>query len=110
MLEFHQLYRYWHQVIYSKTRETSEDFYSKNNNKYQIIYLAPNAGKNLPEQTRLRPDDCDKNLPERLPMEIKQLYFNEFIQEWLEKCQQLLEKNHRIREYIAQYQMLCKYL
>jgi len=105
-----QLYRYWHQAIYAKTREVCKDFYSKNNDRYQIIYLVPNAGKQLPEQSYLRPNDWDVNLPETIPMKIKTLFFNEFIQDWLEKCKQSLEKNHRIREYIAQYQMLCKYL
>jgi len=107
-----QLYRYWHQEIYNTTKETEKDFYVSNKYKYQIVYLPPNEGKKYEEQSITKPTDWTENyLPKKLPIEIKTLYFNAFIQEWLENCKKQLPKtNHRIREYINQYQLLCNNL
>ena len=107
-----QLYRYWHQEIYNKTKEIEKDFYVRNKCKYQIVYLTPNEDKKYEEQSITKPEDWTENhLPEKVPIEIKTQYFNAFIQEWLEKCKEQLPKtNHRIREYIIQYQLLCNNL
>ncbi len=106
-----QLYRYWYYAIFSRIKEIEKDFYSKNKDKYQIIYLAPNSNKEISEQSISKPEDWSSNLPDKIPMEIETQYFNDFIQEWLEDCKkQLSETNHRIREYITQYQVLCNNL
>ena len=106
-----QLYRYWYYAIFSRTRETNKDFYSKNKDKYQVIYLAPNTNKEISEQSISKPEDWSSNLPNKIPIEIKTQYFNDFIQEWLEICKKhLSETNHRVREYITQYQILCNTL
>jgi hypothetical protein len=107
-----QLYRYWYQEIYNTTRETKKEFYERNRNKYQILYLSPNENKKYEEQSVTKPIDLtDNHLPKRVPIEIKTTYYNTFFQRWLENCKkQLPETNHRIREYITQYQSLCNNL
>lgn len=107
-----QLYRYWLQEIYSTTKEAHHEFYDRNMDKYQIIYLPPNESKQYEQQSIIKPTDLsDANLPENIPLRIKTIYFNKEIQIWLENCKfQLPEKNHRIREYICQYQSLCNTL
>ena len=108
-----QLYRYWHDAIYLKMRhkEKHKAYFSNNKNKYQLIYLAPNVGKIYEEQTKIKPIDWDENLPQDVPMEIEVLYFDNFIQKWLDNCINCLPAERiRIKEYIVQYQMLCKTL
>jgi hypothetical protein len=107
-----QLYRYWYQEIFNSTKNIDYKFYIENKNKYQIIYLPPNEYKNYEEQSITKPKEwSEKNLPNKIPMDIKILYFNKEIQIWLENCKmQLPEKNYRIREYITQYQFLCNKL
>lgn len=110
-----QLYRYWYRAIYLKTKEVSPEFYKKNKHKYQIIYLAPNSYKCCNEQSLTKPQEdvysLYRGLPNKIPMSIKNLTFDEEIQFWLEECKNMLPKtNHRIREYISQYQLLCKTL
>lgn len=110
-----QLYRYWYQAIYKKTKQLNESFYQNNNDKYKIIYLVPNTYKLFEEHSISKPkDDPDKlykDLPDRIPMEIEIVTFNNHIQEWLVNCISALpENNHRIREYIRQYQSLCNNL
>jgi len=107
-----QLYRYWYQEIYNTTKETEKDFYVRNKCKFQIVYLAPNEDKKFEEQSITKPKDWTENhLPKKVPIDIKTLCFNTFIQEWLENCKkQLPATNHRIREYIIQYQLLCNNL
>lgn len=118
-----QLYRYWYEEIYSLTKMSDRNFYS-NNNKYQIIYLPPNECKTYQGNSILKPNgrpnekplnlksnDLEINLPDKVPMDIKILYFNDFIQKWIENCKkQLPETNHRVREYLTQYQLLCNSL
>ena len=110
-----QLYRYWYKAIYLKTKEIGKEFYSKNKQNYKIIYLSPNSGKQCEEQSIKKPQndqyDIYKGLPEKIPMEITNMNFDYEIQEWLDICNtKVPETNHRIREYISQYQMLCKTL
>lgn len=107
-----QLYRYWLQEIYSTTKEANFEFYENNKDKYQILYLPPSELKQFEQQSTTKPKEIlNVNLPEDLPIGVKTIYFNKEIQFWLEKCKlQLPEKNHRIREYISQYQLLCNNL
>lgn len=110
-----QLYRYWHKAIYLKTKRIERDFYDKNKQNYQIIYLSPNSYKQYEDQSISKPKndqfDTYKGLPERIPMEIIDMTFDKDIQKWLDVCKDKIpETNHRIREYISQYQMLCKTL
>ena len=110
-----QLYRYWYKAIYLKTRAIKEEFYNKNNQKYQIIYLSPNSHKQYDEQSIRKPQndqfDTYNELPDKIPMKIASMTFDNDIQKWLNDCKNVIpETNHRIREYISQYQMLCKTL
>ena len=110
--KLNQLYRYWYQEIYCTTKEKEKEFYTENKCKYQIIYLSPNENKKYEIQSMTKPKEwTERYLPEKVPMEIKIIYFNTDIQKWLENCKKLLpETNHRIREYITQYQSLCNNL
>ena len=48
---------------------------------------------------------------EKIPMEVVNMTFDNDIQTWLDICKtKIPETNHRVREYISQYQMLCKTL
>lgn len=110
-----QLYRYWYKAIYSKTNKCEKDFYDNNKQYFKIVYLSPNSCKQYEEQTVMKPKNDHfqtfKDLPERIPMEIVNMTFNNEIQDWLNNCTIVIpESNHRMREYILQYQMLCKTL
>ncbi len=106
-----QLYRYWHKAIYSRTKEIGTNFYDNNAYRYQVVYLTPNVHKQCEAQSLAKPSDYPDDLPEMMPIKIKTITFDNQIQDWLEKCKSLLpDTNHRVREYISQYQALCKIL
>jgi hypothetical protein len=110
-----QLYRYWCQAIYQNTKDCSKDFYEKNASKYKIIYLVPNEGKHYENHSILKPQENSElnynGLPETVPMDITILKYNKDINEWLNLCLKVLsQNNHRIREYIKQYQVLINNL
>lgn len=107
-----QLYRYWHNNIYLKTKRIDEEFYKLNNDRYQIIYLVPNENKTYDVNITLsKPNYYHSDLPMKLPMEIKYIDFSIQIQEWLEICKKILsEENTRVKEYINQYQLICNNL
>jgi len=106
-----QLYRYWYYEIYCRTERADKEYYLDNKDKYRIVYLTPHK-EECEEQSLSKPADWrNPYLPKKLPMDIDQLCFDVDIQEWLENCKKVLpETNHRIREYITQFQMLCKTL
>lgn len=113
--QLNQLYRYWYQAIFQKTNEYCKTFYERNTHKYQIHYLVPNTYKVLEEHSISKPKEYKgsiyRDLPEKIPMEILMPTFNEHVQSWLNNCLKVLpETNHRIREYIIQYQSLCNNL
>lgn len=115
-----QLYRYWYQNIHRYSEDLDEKYYERNN-RYRIIYLAPNEDKNYSEQTCCKPSkkwfskhgkrcDYDK-LPDKLPLKPVAWTFNGRLQEWLERCMEILDvSNHPVREYIRQYKEYCKTL
>jgi len=107
-----QLYRYWYNHIYRKTKRKDNDFYLENKYRYQILYLTPDSNKHLSDQSISKPEYKEyDNLPLKVPMEIQKFYFNEHIVKWLDDCIGCLpDKNHRVKEYIIQYKMLCKTL
>jgi hypothetical protein len=125
-----QLYRYWYNAVYRRTKSKDENFYNEHKNRYRIIYLTPNENKIYQEQSISKPSKPSKQeyseyseyfgsideyeydgLPEKLPVRIDHWFFNDHIQKWLDECvKRVPETNHRIKEYILQYQTLCKYL
>lgn len=107
-----QLYRYWYNNIYLKTKRADQNFYKEHKDKYQIIYLIPNENKIYDSNITLqKPNYYPENLPIFIPMEIKYLDFTKEIQLWLKNCKaKLPQENTRIMEYINQYQLLCKSL
>lgn len=108
-----QLYRYWYNAIYSKTKNSNKEFYSQNSDRYKIVYLAPTDGKKLELHSITKPKNnmIYFGLPDLIPMDICTHTFNHFVQNWLINCKDKLPPtNYRIREYITQYQMLCNKL
>lgn len=114
-----QLYRYWYKNIH----RCAEDFdakYYKDNNRYRIIYLAPNENKNYSDQTCCKPprnhkifntDEDFNSAPCRVPLQPIVWTFNRQLQEWLKRCMEILDdNNHPVREYIRQYKEYCQTL
>ena len=109
-----QLYRYWQNEIFKETKRIDISFYEENRDQFQIIYLAPN-GKNYEHQSITKPEEelfpNDSIKPEIIPMEIKRLTFNDDINKWIGVClDNLPSENHRMREYLKQYQEIIKKL
>lgn len=115
-----QLYRYWYGNIHRDSDDLDEKYYD-GNNRYQIIYLAPNENKNYSEHTCCKPakewfiehgEQCDYDkLPDKIPLKPVVWTFNGQLQEWLERCVEILDgSNHPVREYIRQYKEYCKTL
>jgi hypothetical protein len=103
-----QLYRYWYQEIYIKTKEVDSSFYEKNRNRYRIIYMTPNLFKYPDIQSKQKPKDEGWTkiigLPDKMPIECEIKSFNGFVNEWLKKCLGIIPKpNHRMIEFVKQY-------
>ena len=109
-----QLYRYWYQEIFSKTKKKDTAFYDDNCNRYKIIYMPPNEYKQPELSSLTRPNQeswVNAKLPEVLPLKVEIKAFNDFIVEWLDNCISVLpESNHRMREYLKQYIEICNNL
>ncbi len=116
-----QLYRYWYKNIHRHTEDLDEKYY-EGNDRYRIIYLAPNENKNYTEQTCCKPHSDNEHkifktdeefnaAPCRVPLKPVTWTFNMQLQEWLERCMEILDgSNHPVREYIRQYKEYCKTL
>ena len=103
-----QLYRYWHQEIYSKQLERGAPAHELGHppkSHYRIVYLSPHAGKQAESHSLRRPQGWHTDLPETVPEElIEHRVFGEFVLEWLQQSFALLPPaNHRLREFTAQY-------
>ena len=102
-----QLYRYWYSTIYKVTNNFDPYYYKLNINNFIIIYLCP-YGKMYERQSIAKPEGFMKKLPEIIPMDIKILTFKENIDYWIKKCiENIPPLNHRMREYLKQYQEIC---
>ncbi|ATA93257.1 hypothetical protein CGC54_02330 [Capnocytophaga canimorsus] len=109
--QWNQLYRYWYQEIFSKTKQTEKTFYLENKNCYMVVYLAPTSKKEPTEQTLTKPEDFPSDLPKKIPMEITLKTFYDDIYQWLENCKSKIPThNQRVIQYVNQYQELCKNL
>jgi hypothetical protein len=108
------LYRFWHDGIFAATGEVSVEFYELNCNRYQLVRLRSNLDKVRSEQNFTRPENFSASLPASIPMSrnsLKTLTYADDIRKWLDSCIEILpETNCRLREYIGQYQSLCKTL
>lgn len=103
-----QLYRYWHQEIYSRQLErkaTSQDIASPSKSHYRIVYLSPMSWKQADKQSISRPDKWSFDLPEEVPANIVEHHlFGEFVTEWLkDSLEHIPSDNHRLREFTEQY-------
>ncbi|KAA6326573.1 hypothetical protein EZS27_024337 [termite gut metagenome] len=103
-----QLYGYWYHIIYNKTKEHDPNFYEQHKDRYRIIYLVPNSDKKYENDAIVKPKNCDKDLPDIIPMSIETLTYDDFIQKWLSACIKILPKtNCRVRDYLIQYKTFC---
>jgi hypothetical protein len=102
-----QLYRYWYQQVYTPIIERhlpNEFKFAPPESFYQIIYLSPHDTKTPATDTLNRPENWESHLPEIVPMKIKNIFYSEFICNWLEEClPQLPVNNSRLKEYVKQY-------
>jgi hypothetical protein len=111
----HQLYRYWYQEIYYKTKKVDSSFYEKNRNRYRIIYMPPDLFKYPDIHSVQKPQDEYwarlEELPNKMPIECDIMPFNEFVVNWLNACLDKIPKtNHRMIEFIKQYFEICRNL
>ncbi len=102
-----QLYRYWHQEIYkticNRLSNDHDHILDPPACDYQLIYLTPH-GEGPNDDSLCKPSDWDDSLPNKVPLELKCLSFDDFIVQWLCKSLEKLPKeNYRIREHIKQY-------
>jgi len=102
-----QIYRYWYQEIYSTicNRNLPDNFIlNPPGDFYQLIYLSPSPEKIINEISISKPLDWEKELPEKVPMQIKQVYYPELIVEWLQRSFDFIpQNNYRLKEFIIQY-------
>ena len=114
----YQLYRYWYQEIYLKTKDPKfklkETYYNLEvKNNYKIIYLTPNNYKEPSIISLKKPHwDSFKNFDvDELPMPYEIKTFDKFICPWLNRVllsEKLNKNNFRLREYLNQYIELWK--
>jgi hypothetical protein len=108
------LYEFWHDWIFAATGEVSADFYEHNCNRYQLVRLTSRLDGARSEPNLARPEEFSASLPAVIPMSLsslKTLTYSGDIRKWLDACIEALpETNFRLREYIGQYQTLCKTL
>ncbi len=102
-----QLYRYWHQEIYTpilqKEGRWSEEDHSSPT-RYKILYLTPANWKQPSDNSLQRPVRFKHPLPETVPIRPTIWEFKKDIIDWLEDSLRILpECNHRMREYVRQY-------
>jgi len=100
-----QLYRYWYREIYLPHKLRGNDFSKQHPEKYyQVLFLTPADWKQPSEQTTLKPNGWDSELPPKMPLETKIWKFNHEISDWLrEVYNEIPKENHRLKEYIKQY-------
>lgn len=94
-----QLYRYWYNGIYLPQKK----FANESECYKRILYLSPSDFKTPSEQTLTRPSDFDKNLPEKVPVKIDVIFFNNEIVKWLSKCMDAVKDVPEIYYFIKQY-------
>ncbi len=100
-----QLYRYWYYGIYSPQKKFPEN----NNCWNKILYLSPSDLKTPSEQTLSRPCNFSKDLPEKVPINIDVLFFNNEIEKWLSKCLEAVKSNLELYYFIKQYYDFWRY-
>lgn len=112
-----QLYRYWYSAIYRFSREHSSRFYEACSDRFRLVYLVPNGCKQCSPQSLCKPARKDWTgdaahydlLPERIPMRVDVRTFCDFVSSWALRCAEILPaQNHRLRETMRMYAMMCK--
>ena len=114
-----QLYRYWYRQIHTCRADCDPSYY-RDRNDLRIIYLSPSENKAYSEQTCRKPlydptlfdskAEYDY-LPEQIPLKPELWTFDNQIQQWIERCMELLnESNIPLKNYLHQYKEYCKTL
>lgn len=105
--QYHQLYRYWYQEIYTTISERhlpGDYILNPPERYYQLLYLSPDHRKISNTNTSTKPTEWDDNLPNKIPIKAKHILYSDFICHWLQiSLEKLPKDNHRIREYVKQY-------
>lgn len=114
-----QLYRYWYNNIHSCAEDCLPEFY-QDNDRFKIVYLVPNEIKQISNHSLLKPsidwfqglsNEEYESLPDILPMTPIIWSFDTQINQWLQKCEDLLDvRNTPLRNFIKQYRTYCNEL
>lgn len=114
-----QLYRYWYNNIHSCAEDCLPEFY-QDNDRFKIVYLVPNEIKQISNHSLLKPSidwfqglskEEYESLPDILPMTPIIWSFDTQINQWLQKCEDLLDvRNTPLRNFIKQYRTYCNEL
>ena len=114
-----QLYRYWYNNIHSCAEDCLPEFY-QDNYRFKIVYLVPNEIKQISNHSLLKPSidwfqglskEEYESLPDILPMTPIIWSFDTQINQWLQKCEDLLDvRNTPLRNFIKQYRTYCNEL
>ena len=114
-----QLYRYWYNNIHSCAEDCLPEFY-QDNDRFKIVYLVPNEIKQISNHSLLKPSidwfqglskEEYESLPDILPMTPIIWLFDTQINQWLQKCEDLLDvRNTPLRNFIKQYRTYCNEL
>ncbi len=105
-----QLYRFWFENIHHSKEDCYPEYYH-NHLEYKIVYLVPNKGKLLSDNSIERPLDFPENLPPKLPLNPLVFSFEEEISDWLKECIESLSKeNTPLINLLSQYKEYCKNL
>lgn len=107
-----QLYRYWYQEIYLPNVDINprgDMPYSPD--RYRIVYLPADGNKSPERQALNRCADLPSVLPEAVPSSLVNfLTFYKDIRRWLTACiEKLPVDNHRLRQFLEQYNELWTY-
>jgi hypothetical protein len=103
-----QLYRYWHQKIY--TPYPKLDYQSDNTKRsFQIVYLPPDSCKKLDEDSLNRPRELAYVMPlhERIPIKPHVLPFQDLMKNWLAgSAGKIAATNFRLTAFLKFYSEL----
>ena len=105
-----QLYRYWYQNIHCVDEDCKNDYYLRHP-EYKIVYLIPDEGKTLSDDSLSKPSDYPIDLPDILPIAPINMDFKHDIVDWLAECiLSLPTENTPLKNLITQYKQYCKCL
>lgn len=103
-----QLYRYWKNEIDSEVKAENLNYDTDLSDTFQLVYLTPNKFKRYSADSIACPPENPGEYP-IIPIKITEWCYNKEIIEWLNiSLNKIDPENHRLREFILQYQEIWK--